>query len=236
MATLLALLTPIALINGLSTLPPSIAGVVASLGARQPYLTAIAFITGKFVPLFLFGLLFAIGLDTAFDRFTATAQGAWRDPGALFVSLQLIIGAAMLALGYHLTRASDQRPDGKPTAGMTPMRVFSFVAGATLIGLPGALFYFAAIDQVLRADLSVTDIVKAILFYNVIYLSPLILIVLLRRLFGPRADPLFRALTKFFKRWGKRLMSFGLYFLGAILVADAVGWFTGFPLLPISIR
>ena len=236
MSTLLALLTPIALINSLATLPASMAGVVASLGSRQPYLTAIAFIAGKFVPLFLFGLLLAIGLDTAFDRLKVTAQGVWRDPGVFLVSAQLIIGAAMLFLGYHLTRASEQRPDNKSTAGMTPMGVFSVVAGATLLGLPGALFYFAAVDQILRADLTVTGIVNAILFYNVVYLSPLILILLMRWLFGARADPLFSALTRFFQRWGKHLVSFGLYCLGGVLVADAVGWFTGFPLLPIHIR
>ena len=236
MSTLLALLTPIALINSLATLPPSIAGVVASLGSRQPYLTAIAFIAGKFVPLFLFGLLLAIGLDTAFDRLTVTAQGVWRDPGVFLVSAQLIIGAAMLFLGYHLTRASEQRRENKSTAGMTPMGVFTVVAGATLLGLPGALFYFAAIDQILRADLTVTGIVIAILFYNVLYLSPLIFIVLMRRLFGTRADPLFSALTRFFQRWGKHLASFGLYCLGGILVADAAGWFIGLPLLPVNIR
>ena len=236
MTTLLALLTPIALINSVSTLPPSAAGVVASLGSRQPYLTASAFIVGKFLPLFTFGLLLAIGLDTVFDQLKVRAQGIWRDPSVLFVSLQLVIGTAMLVLAYHLSRDGQHRPDRKSTAGMTPIGAFSVAAGATLIGLPGALFYFAAIDQILRAELTAWQIVKAILFYNMIYLFPLVLIVLSRRLFGTRADLFFNALTKFFQQWGKRLMSYGMYFLGAVLVADAVGWFSGFPLLPINIR
>lgn len=236
MTTLLAVLTPIALINSLSTLPPSIAGVVASLGSRQPYLTAVAFIAGKFLPLFLFGLLLAIGLDTAFDQLKVRAQGAWRDPGVLLVSLQFIIGAAMVVLAYQLSRTVSRPPDREAATQMTPIRVFSFVAGATLIGLPGAIFYFAAIDQILRADLTAAEIVKAILFYNVIYLSPLILIVLSRRLFGTRADPLFNAMTRFFERWGKRAVIFGMFALGSVLVADAVGWFIGFPVLPGYIR
>jgi len=236
MISLLAILTPIALINSLSTLPPSIAGVVASLSARQPLLTASAFIVGKFLPLFTFGLLLAIGLDSAFDQLKVKAQGVWQDPSVIFVLLQLLIGAAMLVLAYYLSRSSKQGSDRESTVQMTPIGAFSVAAGATLIGLPGALFYFAAIDQILRADLNSLRIVKAILFYNVLYLSPLMLIVLLRQLFGTRADPIFRAMTKFFERWGKRLMSFGMYCLGAVLVADAVGWFSGFPLLPINIR
>ena len=236
MNTLFAVLTPIALINSMSTLPPGIAGVVTSLGTRQPYLTALAFIAGKFVPLFLFGLLLAIGLDTAFDQLKLTAQGVWRDPSWLLVTVQFLIGAAMLLLAYRLSRASQRPPDHERSPQMSPIRVFSVVSGTTLIGLPGAIFYFAAIDQILRADLAVAGIVNALLFYNVVYLSPLVLIVLVRRFFGARADPLFNALTGFFKRWGKRLVSFAVFCLGGVLVADAVGWFTGFPLLPIDIR
>lgn len=236
MAALLAVLTPIALINSVSTLPPSMAGVVASLSARQPYLTASAFIAGKFMPLFTFGLLLAIGLDTAFDQLKVKAQGVWRDPGVIFVTLQFVIGAVMILLAYQLSRSKKNQSERKSTVQMSPMGAFSVAAGATLIGLPGALFYFAAIDQILRADLNAVGIVKAILFYNVLYLSPLILVVLLRRVFGTRADLFFRAVTKFFERWGKRLVSFGLFALGAVLVADAVGWFTGFRLLPIYIR
>ncbi len=236
MTTLLALLTPIALVTSLTTLPPSAAGVVASLGTRQPYLTASAFIVGKFVPFFTFGLLLAIGLDTAFDQLKTRAQGVWQDPSVIFVSLQLVIGAAMLVLAYYLSRASKSPPGSESAAQMTPIAAFSVAATATLLGLPGALFYFAAIDQILRSDLTAWQIVKAILFYNMIYLFPLVLIVLSRRLFGTRADLFFNALTKFFQQWGKRLMSYGMYFLGAVLVADAVDWFSGFPLLPINIR
>ncbi len=113
---------------------------------------------------------------------------------------------------------------------------FSIAAGLTVVGLPSALLYFAAIDQILRADLRAPGIVNAVLFYNVVYLSPLMLIVLSRRLFGARADPLFGAVARFLERWGKRLMFFGLLGLGAVLVADAIGWFIGFPLLPSPIR
>ena len=236
MIALLAVLTPIALINSVSILPGGIAGVVASLGARKPFLTASAFIAGKFVPHFTFGLLLAIGLDTAFDRLGVWVRDVLQDPVALVVLLQLIIGAVMVVSGYRLSRASRHRPDRESTARMTPIGAFSVAAGTTLIGLPGALFYFAAIDQILRADFTVPGMVKAVLFYNVIFLSPLMLIVLSRRLFGTRADPLFGAVAKFFERWGKRLMFFGLLGLGAVLVADAIGWFIGFPLLPSYIR
>jgi hypothetical protein len=236
MSALLALLTPIALINSIATLPAGIAGIVASLSAPKPYLTASAFIAGKFVPLFTFGLLLAVGLDAAFDQIGIWARDIWHDPHTSIVVLQLIIGGVMVVFGYRLSRASQYRPDRETTARMTPIGAFSIAAGAATVGLPAALFYFAAIDQILRADLTVPGIVRAILYYNVIYLSPLALIVLTRRLVGSRADPLFQALAGFFGRWGKRLIFFGLLGLGALLVVDAIGWFVDFPLLPSYLR
>ncbi len=236
MTALLVFLTPIALINSVSTLPSGIAGVAASLGTEKPFLTASAFIAGKFVPRFTFGLLLAIGLDAAFDGLRVRAREAWQDPATLIVLLQLVIGAVMVVFGYYLSHTSRQRLDHASSTPLTPASAFSIAAGLTVVGLPSALLYFAAIDQILRADLRAPGIVNAVLFYNVVYLSPLMLIVLSRRLFGARADPLFGAVARFLERSGKRLMFFGLLGLGAVLVADAIGWFIGFPLLPSPIR
>ena len=236
MSTLLALLTPIALLNSVAIFPSGIAGVVASLAARKPFLTATAFISGKFVPFFIVGLLIAIGLDVAFDQLSTLARDFWQDPSGFVVVLQLIIGAAMVAFGYRYSRASRYQTHSKPAVRMTPIGAFSIGAGMTLVGLPAALFYFAAIDQILRTDPTVPEIVKAILYYNLVCFSPLVLIVLSRLMFGVHADPLFRAISKFFERWGKRLIFFGLLGLGALLVVDAIGWFVDFPLLPSYLR
>ena len=232
MNQLLAVLTPIALLNSLWILPSGITGVAASLGARKPILTASAFIAGRLVPHFTFGLLLAIGLDSAFDRIKVWVRHLWREPDTLVVVLQLVIGAVMVVFGSRLSRASQQRPHVAPSTPMTPIRAFSVSAGLTLIGLPGALMYFAAIDQILRADVTALGIVKALLFYNVVFLLPLMLIVLSRGLLGTRSDPLFGAVARFFERRGKQLMFVALLGLGVVLTVDAIGWFLGLPLLP----
>ena len=236
MNVLLAVLTPIALVNSLSKLPSGIAGVVASLGTPKPTLTSSAFIAGKFVPLFAFGLLLAFGLDTAVDRVNVWMQNMWGDPDTLFVALQLFIGAIMVVFGYRLSRNSKHRPERASSVPATPVRAFFVAAGVTIIGLPGALLYFAAIDLILRADLNAPGIVKALLYYNLINLLPLMLIVLVRPILGPRSDPIFAAVARFFERWGKRLIFYGLLGLGLVLAADAIGWFMGFPLLPVDFR
>ena len=232
MSALLAVLTPIALINSVSMLPAGITGIVAALGTKQPYLTASAFIAGKLVTYFAFGLLLVFGLDAAFDRVNVWMQDVWRDPGMLDVVLQLVIGTVMAVFSYRLASASQQRRDHQASASMTPVGAFSMAAGLSIIGLPHAFLYFAAIDQILKADLTPTRVVQGLFYYNLLLLLPLMFIVLMRRTTGARSDPVFSAVAQFMERRGKRLLFFGLLALGLVLVTDAVGWFLGFPLLP----
>jgi Flp pilus assembly pilin Flp len=229
---LLAVLLPIALINSLSTLPGGLSGVVMSLGTERPYATASAFIAGKLVTYFVFGLVMVMGLDAAFDQANAWMQDKWQDPDTLDVVLQLLIGATMAVFGFRLTNADLHQPIRKPSASMTPGGAFWLAAGVSIAGLPVALLYFAAIDQILRADVTALGVVTALLYYKLIVLSPLILMIPMHRLLGARSDPIFSALGRFLERWVKRLMFVGFLCLGSVLAADAIGWFLGFRMLP----
>ena len=60
--------------------------------------------------------------------------------------------------------------------------------GLTLAGVPGALPYFGAIDQILRADLALLPSLLALLFYNLVFLLPLATIVLVRVLLPKRSE------------------------------------------------
>jgi hypothetical protein len=236
MYVLLAVLTPIAFVSSLARLPGGIAGIAATQENPKPTLTASAFITGIFVPQFVFGLLLALGLNSVINQINVWMQDMWRDPDTLFVALQLVIGAVMVVFGYRLSRDRQHRPETASSTPTAPVRAFLVAAGLTIIGLPRALLYFAAVDLILRADLNLLGIVKALLYYNLINLLPLMLIVLVRRLLGTRSDAIFAAVARFFERWGKRLIFYGLLGMGLVLVADAMGWFLGFPLITPDFR
>jgi cytochrome c biogenesis protein CcdA len=236
MSNLLAILTSIALVNSVLFLPTGITGIAASLATQRPFLTAIAFVAGKFTPHFLFGLLIAVGLDAAFDSLKLRAREAWQDPDYWLVAVQLIIGIAMIVVATLVSRGSKDPASPKSTKPITPLGAFSVSAGMTLVGLPGALLYFAAIDQVLRANLTSPGVFIAILHYNLVLVSPLLLVVLLRRLLGGMVDPLFAAISRFFERWGKKIVLLALLGVGTVLALDAIGWFIEFPLLPSYLR
>jgi hypothetical protein len=232
MTTLLAVLAPIALMNSLLLLPRGLAGLAVALGSRQPILTASALIAGMFVPNLAFGSLVALGLDITFDQLGARASHLWQQRDALVIGLQFVIGLVMLVAAYRLSRLEPRPEEDMSPQGMTPIGTFSVSAGMTLMGLPSAVLYFAAIDQILRADLAAAGTLKALLFFNVICMTPLVLLVLSRGLLGTRSEALFRSATRLVARLGRPLVSVGLTGLGALLAADAIGWFVGLPLLP----
>ena len=102
-----------------------------------------------------------------------------------------------------------------------------------IVGMPGALPYFAALDQILRADASATGAVLALLWYNAVFLLPLVLVPVLSLVLGARSQPFFDAVSRFSEVWGRRLIAAALLLLGGLLVADGLGWFLGRPLFPL---
>jgi hypothetical protein len=95
----------------------------------------------------------------------------------------------------------------------------------------GALPYFAAMAQILKADLETASMIRIFVYYNIIFALPLIAFILLRIMMAERATVLIRKMTDFFSRWGKKVIVLSLYTLGLLLIADGIGWFTGYPIL-----
>jgi cytochrome c biogenesis protein CcdA len=116
---------------------------------------------------------------------------------------------------------------------VTPAQAFTAAAGLTIVGMPGAVPYLGAIDQVLKADLSVLSSVAALVFYNIVFVLPLVVLVNIRQLFPQQADRLFGLIGRLAESWGKRVIMALLIVLGLALIIDGIGWFFGYPLIPV---
>jgi len=103
-----------------------------------------------------------------------------------------------------------------------------------LTGLWGALPYFAAIDQILRAGLDSLQTILGVLYYNLIFISPLVVLVVIGIILGPGAKSLFEKLVAWLLHFGKQLITLALYVLGIVLIADAIGWYLNMPLFSID--
>jgi cytochrome c biogenesis protein CcdA len=235
MTELLLVLVPIALVDSTSMLPIGIPVMLAMLAAPRGVAACAAFLLGIFTVYLPCGIVIALGLGAVFERLGAWLAEAWaRTPGTTDLALQIVVGLALLAFGWKLANARQKRgQQAAERTGLGPVQAFTLGAGLMLVGMPGALPYFAAVDQILRADASTSGAVLALLWYNALFLLPLALVPVLRVVLGARSQPFFDAVSRFAEVWGRRLIAAVLLVLGGLLVVDGVGWFLGRPLFPL---
>ena len=235
MLDLIVTLTTISLIDSLSMLPFAVVALAVLLSGNKPYLTATGFLLGVFLSYFASGVVIALGLGETIQRATAALVHWFKHPSALDYYLSIAIGIALIFFGYRWATARRARAEQKrPDAAMGPLQAFVLGAGAVLAGLWGALPYFAAVDQILKADLSIAEGVTALAYYNVIFVSSGAVLVLIRAFMGTGADAVFETVNRLFAVWGKRLVIATMVILGVVMAADGVGWLLGRPVLPVG--
>lgn len=233
MPHLLLILAPIALLDSLSMVPLCLVPLAGLLGGPHGTGRSFALIAGVFAVYLASGALVLLGLQAVFEALGAWVDRVWREPEAEELGLQILLGVGLCALGTRMLFRS--RSAREPTAFTAMTATQAFVAGAllTVAGLPGAVPYFAAIDLILRAEITATGQWIALTVYNLVFVAPLVLLVAVARLAGPRGAALLEAIRDFLGRWGPRLLGAALVFLGIALMVDGVGWILGRPLFPV---
>lgn len=232
MIELLAILTPIALIDSLSVVPMAIVPLVLLLSGPRPVAGSLAFIAGIVFTYFPFGILLLFGLDAVFDSLAGHFVAWWnKEPNIGELVLQIIIGLALIIFGHRICRNRGKKRVDKSSEGMTPGQAFTLAAVFNLTGIWGALPYFAAISQILKTDFSTGGMLTALVFYNLVFALPLASFLILRLLLGAQADCGFRTMTDVITRWSGRLLVTVLIGLGFILIVDGIGWLLGMPLI-----
>ena len=233
MKTIILILTPISLVDSTSIIPLSILPLIILLSGSRPVLGSVAFLTGIFATYLILGILIALGLSSMFDQINVYLTQIWKHPDTLDLITQIIIGVILLVFGFRRPRARDSRGDSGISESITPPKAFIIAAGLVIIGMPGALPYLAAIDQLLRADLTRFEVVLALLYYNVLFISPLSVLVFIRVLFPNQSDSIFDFIKDLITKWGRRVIVTLLVILGLVMVVDGIGWFLGIPLIPV---
>jgi len=235
MLDLLITLTTISLIDSVSMLPFAVVALAVLLSGRQPYFTATGFLLGIFVSYLAAGILIALGLGTTINRVTEALVHWFKNPNALDYYLSIVLGLALIFFGYRWATARRVKAEEKKAdEGMGPGRAFLLGSGAVLAGLWGALPYFAAVDTILKEDLSASESIVALTYYNVVFVSSGVVLVVTHAVMGAQPNGVFAAVNRFIALWGKRLIITLMVLLGLVMLADGVGWLLGRPLIPVG--
>jgi cytochrome c biogenesis protein CcdA len=199
--------------------PVLFAFMVYAAGARRPVLLSSSMLLGHTVAYFSAGIVLALFMESITVRLS--------NPRMIDFVIELILGFALLWLAFGSRKNTGKRPD-EETPDLTVLSAFAFGAVVNFIGIPFAVPYFAAIDQILKTDLSSTEVVLMLLSYNLAYALPFALVPVLSAVMGERAKPILGRINEVLDKISGFLLPAMLGIIGLALLADAlVYFFTG---------
>jgi small neutral amino acid transporter SnatA (MarC family) len=224
MGSLFLILIPILLTDIVN--PVLLAAVVFALGSKRPLLNANAVLFGWLTLYFIAGIILALGLESI-SEFLA-------NPRPIDFYIETVVGMLLVWLALRCFKKEDPRKKEKELGDADNLKTSSaFWIGASinLFGLPFAIPYFAAIDQILKTDMEWFPAVIALLIYNLLYILPFGLLIVVRYFYKEKSDQLFALINEKMEKVGNIILPLLLFLIGGALLADAIKYFiTGEPL------
>ena len=233
MTELITALTTISLLDSTSMIAVATAPMIMLLSSRKPLQAASVFIAGIFVTYFGMSVLVFLGLDSLLDAAEIWFEEWKNSPRTICLYVQIAIGLLLLVTAIAMMNPAKKPPRRQPGS-VSSASIFIFAATLVIIGIPGAVPLFAAIDLMLRADVRDTAAVWLLLYYNLVFVLPFVALVVVRAALGDRSTPVFEAISRFLSAGGKRIVIVVLLLLGLALVANGVGWLLGRSFIPIG--
>ncbi|BDA70528.1 hypothetical protein PM8797T_06270 [Calothrix sp. PCC 7716] len=217
MINLLISIATIALVDSIN--PNAMAVQIYLLSTPKPVARAITFIAGDFTASWVAGVLLSFGISQVFRHI-------FTQLGDVIYVLQFLIGTALIFLGCNLNKFLNQ-PQAKRPKSLSPGSAFILGATIAFLEAPTALPYLAAIERITRENLELPQLMTVIAFYNLIFVLPLIVLLIIYLIFRNNAATLLQRIHQSVTKWFPKIMKFILVSLGLLLIADCVAHIFG---------
>ena len=212
-AELLAILVPMLLVDVLN--PVLFALLVLAAGSSRPVVNSSTMLLGHTAAYFLAGFAVSFALEQVSERLA--------NPERIDFAIGGVIGV-LLIWAFFRMRGSDAPAANEPEWELTPLRCLGFGALVNFIGIPFALPYFGAVDQILKADLDTAGSLTVLALYNIGYALVFAVVPVSVAMLGDRAKPLLERINQFLVRASEVAMPWMILLLGVWLLFDA-GYF-----------
>jgi cytochrome c biogenesis protein CcdA len=232
MLLLLTSIITLALIDSLN--PSTIAAQIFLLALKKPISRVISFILGTFVMYTAFGFIIVFILGEPI-------KGFFYERGSTDYLILLAIGIALIAVGTilgwkrYIGKEGRSKSEGYVKKAMAPMmamlktlnpvHTFFFGMASTAFDLPTSAFYFVALASLLEAGVGPFETTSLLILYNLLYILPLIVILLIYMIARDRSGPLMNRINKLIGEWSGRLVISILICIGVILVVFSMAFF-----------
>ncbi len=213
-------IAPLLVVDALN--PVLFALMVVAVGTDRPIANSSALLAGHTGAYFVSGVVIALGLNRIVRRL--------ENPLPVDFVIELAVGLFCLWAAFS-SRDGKASKERKPGFSLSPLSCFGYGAIVNFLGVPFALPYFAAVDRILKANLSVESSLVVLAVYNVVYALPFLLVPILVALIGDASRPILESINRGLASVVDTLMPLLLFLVGAALTADGLVYlFSGEPL------
>lgn len=199
--------------------PFSIAAMAFLLTTDKPFERGATFIIGTLLVYFPGGIALLQGW-TAVLKSILPSLPAWVLPAAYIISAIACFGFAFYL--YWQSRSADGKLKTAPS-NLSLMATLIFAIASTLSDLPTALPYFAAVNAISGVSTELTHQLSLLAFYNLVYISPLILMLMISVLAGTKTKASLEKVRSAVDWSFAHLLPQVIALLGAYLFAKGVG-------------
>ncbi len=196
--------------------PVLFAYLVYAAGTRRPVANSSAALLGHTAAYMGAGIILALGLEKISARLA--------NPKPFDFVIELVLGVVLIWLAVASRKPRDNSPK-EPSVELTWMKAFGYGAVINFIGIPFAVPYFAALDQMLKANLSVTHTLGVLATYNIAYALPFLIVPALVLALGERSRPVLARINDVLDRASNFLLPVLLGLVGVALLSDAITFF-----------
>ncbi len=190
--------------------------LVYGTSTKHPIINSTTILFGHTLAYFCVGVILALGLEQITERLA--------NPQQIDFIIGLLIGILLLWVALR-SRIKDQKSQAEDRGDLTVVKAFGLGAVVNFIGIPFALPYFAALDQILKADFTVTESLLVLGGYNILYPLPFVIVPVMVAILGERSRPLLQRINDSLDKFSSFLMPVLLVLVGLCLVIDAISYF-----------
>lgn len=217
MIELLAILTPILVVDFIN--PILLGLLVFAAASARPVANSAAMLIGHTIVYFVAGIGIAHGLEAI----TEWLIDYWNNAPPLSFALSIVLGLACFYWALRPPQAGSKRAE--PAWELTPLRCFGYGIVVAGLGVPFALPYIAAIDQILKAELGFGASYAALTVYNIGYALPFAVVPMAVVARGDEAKPFLDRFNALVVVAVAKIMPWLIALIGAWLVFDGVYYF-----------
>ena len=128
----------------------------------------------------------------------------------------------------NISKDSDTKE--KEITSLNPLTLFALGAGGTLMDIPTSVPYLAFISKMMSLDYNINKVIPYLLVYNLIYLIPMIIILLLNVFFHNRIVNRLEKTKMLIGKINKWVILVFCIVLALILIIDVTSFIIGKPI------